>query len=143
MILAAFAPITWFRAVDRDYGPLNGLDWKARWNQRLDKVFATQILLVGTTADGAIAAAATGTADPEQKLGFVDLLAVDPKHHRSGYGRLMLNAMLDHFSSLGMQHAHLDCLTDNAPGNALYAAEGWSIVASHHHWFKKLSQNES
>lgn len=137
MIIDSFEPITWFKKLDEHSGPLNGLDWRERWNRRLDKVFESQILLVGE-ADGEIAAAATGTVDNETRLGFVDLLAVSKEHQGKGYGRTMLRGMLAHFRGLGMEQANLDCLTDNEKGNALYAGEGWSIVSTSHRWFVKL-----
>lgn len=137
MIIDSFEPITWFKKLDAGFGPLNGCDWRARWHARLDRVFATQLILVGE-ADGAIVAAATGTVDSAAKLGFIDLLAVHPDHQHQGYGRAMLRGMLDYFRQLGMQHAHLECLTDNDRGNALYGSEGWQIVSTSHHWFTKL-----
>lgn len=137
MIIDSFEPITWFRKLDAEVGPLHGHDWRSRWNLRLDKVFATEIVLVGE-AGGEIAAAATGTADADTRLGFVDLLAVAPAHKGKGYGRAMLRGMLDHFRELGMEHANLECLTDNEAGNALYRSEGWQLVASSHRWFTSL-----
>jgi ribosomal protein S18 acetylase RimI-like enzyme len=137
MIRDSFEPITWFKKLDAGFGPLNGADWRARWDKRLDNIFATQMILVGE-ADGEVVAAATGTVDPFTALGFIDILAVDLQHQGKGYGREMLRGMLAHFRSLGMQHANLECLTDNDRGNALYRAEGWSLVASSHRWFIRL-----
>lgn len=137
LIIDSFEPITWFKKLDGEFGPLNGLDWRARWEARLDRIFASQLILVGE-ASGVIVAAATGTVDTAAKLGFVDLLAVHSDHQHKGYGRAMLRGMLDYFRQLGMQHAHLECLTDNARGNALYGSEGWQVVSSSHHWFTKL-----
>ena len=137
MIIDSFEPITWFKKLDETVGPLNGMDWRARWDSRLDRVFATQMILVGTL-NGKIVAAATGSIDSDSKLGFIDLLAVDSGEQHKGYGRQMLRGMLDYFRSLGMQQAHLECLTDNARGNALYGSEGWQIVASSNHWFVRL-----
>jgi ribosomal protein S18 acetylase RimI-like enzyme len=137
MILESFAPITWYRKVDEKMGPLNGHDWRTRWHLRLDKVFATQIILAGEAAGGVVAAA-TGTVNDTTRLGFIDLLAVDVRHQGKGYGRAMLRGMLDHLRRLGMEHVYLECLTDNDPGNALYASEGWQIVASANFWFTKL-----
>jgi ribosomal protein S18 acetylase RimI-like enzyme len=137
MIIDSFEPITWYKKIDLQFGALEGLDWRARWELRVDKIFETQILLTGKR-DGEIVAAATGLVDSATGLGFVDLLAVAAEHKGKGYGRLMLRAMLDHFRALGMHHAHLECLTDNDRGNALYGSEGWQIVASSHHWFTKL-----
>jgi len=137
MIVNSFEPITWFKKLDEKLGPLNGVGWRERWDARLDKVFATQVILVGEL-DGGIAAAATGTLDTATALGFIDLLAVDERHQGKGYGRQMLRGMLDYFRSQGMQHANLECLTDNDRGNALYASEGWEIVASSNRWFIRL-----
>lgn len=137
MIVDSFEPITWFKKIDEKLGPLNGVGWRERWDARLDKVFTMQVILVGEL-DGSIAAAATGTLDPQTALGFIDLLAVDQSHQGKGYGRAMLRGMLDYFRSQGMQHANLECLTDNDRGNALYASEGWEIVASSHRWFIRL-----
>lgn len=137
MIIDSFEPITWFKKLDAQFGLLNGMDWRARWEARLDKVFASQLILVGE-AGGEIVAAATGTTDEAARLGFIDLLAVHSAHQHKGYGRLMLRGMLDHFRRLGMEQAHLECLTDNSRGNALYRSEGWQIVSTSHHWFTKL-----
>ncbi len=137
MILASFEPITWYKKLDARFGPLNGLDWRARWQLRLDKIFATQIILVGEV-EGAVVACATGTVDEAAKFGYVDLLAVRPGLQGQGYGRQMLDGMLAHFRAMGLEQAHLECLTDNDRGNALYASEGWEIVATQHHWFRKL-----
>ena len=137
MIIASFEPITWFKKIDQQIGPLNGVNWLGRWHTRLDQVFATQIILVGEH-EGTIAAAATGTVDTLTALGFIDLLAVDERYQGRGFGRAMLRGMLDHFRTLGMQHANLECLTDNERGNALYASEGWGIVASSNRWFIRL-----
>lgn len=137
MIIDSFEPITWFKKLDEKFGPLNGCDWRKRWEQRIEEVLATQIILVGE-ADGEVVAAATGTVDDRTKLGFIDLLAVDLRHQGKGYGRGMLRGMLEHFRRLGTEHVHLECLSDNDKGNALYASEGWQIVASSHKWFVRI-----
>ncbi|MBM3812215.1 MAG: GNAT family N-acetyltransferase [Acidimicrobiia bacterium] len=137
LILESFAPITWFRQLDEQFGPLNGLDWRARWQRRLDDVFRTQIILVGESG-GVILAAATGTADVASSLGFIDLLAVDIRHQGGGIGRQMLEGMLAHFRSLGMEHANLECLSGNERANRLYLSAGWTLVTSSHKWFIRL-----
>ncbi|MCC6341491.1 MAG: GNAT family N-acetyltransferase [Bryobacterales bacterium] len=137
MIISSFEPITWYKTLDEKYGPLNGCHWRERWEHRLDHIFETQIILAGEV-DGRVVAVATGTVDEQARLGFVDLLGVDAECQGKGYGRLMLRGMLDHFRSLGMEYANLECLTDNTKGNALYQSEGWEIVASSHRWFRRI-----
>ena len=137
MVIASFEPITWAKKLDERYGPPNGLDWRRRWQTRLAQAFATQIALLGEM-DGALAAYASGTYDAATRAGFIDILAVDRRFQGRGYGRQMLRAMLDHFRSLGAEHAHLECLTDNEAGNQLYRTEGFEEVARSIRWWKNL-----
>lgn len=137
MILASFESVTWARGLDQRFGPLNGLDWRARWRSRIEKIFATQIILVGE-ADGKVAAAATATIDPSSALAYIDILAIAPSLQRMGYGREMLRAAMQHLRSLGAQYVNLDCLSTNEKGNALYASEGFEEVATHIRWFRRI-----
>ncbi len=137
MTIDAFEPITWFTRTDEQFGPLNGRNWRERWQKRFAKVWETQIILVGE-ADGEAVALATGTIDNDSLLGYIDLLAVDQRYQGKGYGREMLRGMLDHFKEQGCVHAHLDCLQDNVVGNQLYRAEGFTEVARSVRWFIKI-----
>jgi ribosomal protein S18 acetylase RimI-like enzyme len=137
LVLAAFEPITWQKRLDARFGPLNGNDWKARWQTRLSKIFATQIVLVGGQS-GAMTAVATATIDQAAALGFIDVLAVSREFQGQGLGREMLRGTLAHLKSLECQYVNLDCLTDNDTGNALYASEGFEEVARHIRWFRRI-----
>ena len=137
MVLASFEPITWQKKLDAQIGPLNGQDWRARWHTRLRHIFATQIILIGE-ADGALAAMASASLDSESALAFIDVLAVSLAHQGRGYGREILDGVVAHLQSLGCQYVNLDCLTDNDAGNALYQSAGFTEVARHIRWFRKL-----
>ena len=137
MVIDSFEPITWFRKLDARVGPLNGKDWRTRWQSRMRRVFETQIVLVGENQDE-LAAMSSGTFDAEAALGYIDLLAVDRRFQRRGYGREMLRGMMRHLKSLGAQYVYLDCLTDNDNANALYRSEGFEDMARQIHWFRKL-----
>jgi len=137
MVISSFEPITWARKLDARVGPLNGRDWRARWQARMRDIFETQIILVGETA-GEMAAMSSGTLDRENALAYIDLLAVDQRFRRRGYGREMLRGMMEHMTSLGGLYVHLDCLTDNDTANALYRAEGFEEVARHIRWFRRI-----
>lgn len=137
LVIDSFEPITWQKKVDARLGPLNGRDWRARWQARLQKIFATQIVLVGETL-GEPAAMASGTIDADSALGYIDVLCVGRAFQGRGLGREMLRAMLDHLRSAGCQFVNLDCLSDNDSANALYASEGFTEVARHIRWFRKL-----
>ncbi|MEK7408922.1 MAG: GNAT family N-acetyltransferase [Acidobacteriota bacterium] len=137
MIIDAFEPITWMKKADERFGPLNGRDWRQRWQSRVTHIFATQMVLVGQTGGG-IVAMASGTIDPAARLAFIDLLAVDQRFQGRGYGRAMLHGMLKHMKEQGAVHAHLECLTDNDAGNNLYREEGFEEVARFIRWFVKI-----
>jgi len=137
LVLESFEPITWQKKLDARFGPLNGRDWRARWQSRLHKIFAKQTVLIGE-ADGQLAAMASASVDREAALGFIDVLAVHRDLQGCGYGREMLRGMIEHLRRLGCHHVNLDCLTDNDAGNALYASEGFEEVARHIRWFRKI-----
>src|SRR5690242_3629115 len=99
LVIDSFGPITWARRLDERFGPLHGLDWRARWQLRMRKILSEQMILVGE-AEGALAAVATGTLDRETKLAYIDLLAVERGRQRSGYGREMLRGAIAHFGRL-------------------------------------------
>jgi ribosomal protein S18 acetylase RimI-like enzyme len=137
LTIDSFEPITWSKKADERFGPLNGKDWRQRWQSRFAKVFQTQIILVGEE-NGEAVALATGTIDSETCLGYIDLLAVGQRFQGRGYGREMLRAMLQYMKEHGAVHAHLECLSDNIAGNNLYRAEGFEEVAHSVRWFIKI-----
>jgi ribosomal protein S18 acetylase RimI-like enzyme len=137
MVITCFEPITWARTLDARFGPLNGVDWRERWRQRLEKVFSGQILLAGEDENG-LAAVSTSTLDERPALAYIDILAVAPDRRRRGYGREMLRVTMQHLKSLGAQYVNLDCLTSNVKANELYRSEGFEEVARHIRWFRRL-----
>jgi ribosomal protein S18 acetylase RimI-like enzyme len=137
MVIESFEPITWQKKLDANIGPLNGHDWRARWRLRLQRIFETQLVLVGEV-DGRIVAMASATLDREAALGYIDVLGVAQADQGCGYGRQMLRGMIDHLKHRGIQYVNLDCLTTNDGGNALYQSEGFEEVARHIRWFRKI-----
>jgi ribosomal protein S18 acetylase RimI-like enzyme len=137
LVIDSFEPITWQKKLDQGFGPLNGRDWRERWKARLENIFRTQIVLVGESA-GQIAAMATASVDQASALAFIDVLAVARGFQGQGLGRQMLRGICQHLRTLGCQSVNLDCLADNDAGNALYESEGFTEVARHIRWFKRL-----
>ena len=87
---------------------------------------------------GGIVGFSNGTIDPELRMGYVDLLAIDPKAQGKGYGRRLLHAMVRTFLQRGAEHAYLDCLVEDHVGNTLYRSEGFEGVERHIRWFIKI-----
>ena len=137
LVIESFAPVTWARKLDDEFGPLNGLDWRARWKLRLQKIFQDQVVLVGE-AEGALAAMSSSTLDRPSALAYIDLLAVARPHQKQGYGREMLRGTIRHMEQLGAKYVNLDCLADNDNANGLYRSEGFQEMARHIRWFRKV-----
>src|SRR5690348_5822061 len=98
LVIDSFEPITWQKKLDAEFGPLNGCDWRQRWSARLQKIFATQTVLIGE-ADGKAAAMASVTIDRESALGYVDVLAVGRDFQGRGFGREMLRGTIEHLKT--------------------------------------------
>ena len=137
MVIDSFEPITWFKKLDAQIGPLNGRDWRTRWQARMRQVFEKQIVLVGETGDS-LAAMSSGTIDQDAALAYIDLLAVGRQFQGRGYGKEMLEGMIRHMKNLGAQYVYLDCLTGNDTANALYRTEGFEEVARQIRWFRRI-----
>jgi ribosomal protein S18 acetylase RimI-like enzyme len=136
-VIDSFEPITWQKKLDAKIGPLNGRNWRARWQARLRRIFATQVVLVGES-DSQIAAMASATLDHDSALGLIDVLAVARQFQGQGIGHEMLRGMIEHLKTLGMKYVNLECLHDNDAGNALYKSAGFQEVARHIRWFRKI-----
>jgi ribosomal protein S18 acetylase RimI-like enzyme len=137
LVIESFEPITWQKNLDAAFGPLNGRDWRQRWSDRLQRIFANQTVLVGDF-DGQPAAMSSVTFDSKSALGFIDVLCVAAGFQGRGFGREMLRGTIEHLKTLGCQYVNLECLTTNEAGNALYASEGFQEVARHIRWLKKI-----
>src|SRR5690349_15216798 len=103
MVIESFEPISWIKRLQDRMGPLNNRDWRTRWKDRMRHVFATQIVLIGETG-GELAAMSSGTLDQDAALAYIDLLAVDRRFRRRGYGREMLRGVMHHMKTLGGQY---------------------------------------
>jgi ribosomal protein S18 acetylase RimI-like enzyme len=136
--LAAFGAITWQRAVDARFGPLQGLDWRERWRRRVERAFQEQTFLVLVDGDQ-IVGYACGAFDGAIGLGHLDILAVDPACQGKGHGRRLLHAFEDWVRSQGGSHLTLESLTGNETANEFYRKEGYEALASHFNWFKKIA----
>jgi ribosomal protein S18 acetylase RimI-like enzyme len=138
IVVDAFAPITWMRRADERYGPFNGLDWRARFNRRLDPLLERGVVLLGEKAEGLVVAAAMGAYDAATGTAVVDFLAVAPGNQGEGLGREMLDAMLRHLAGLGATTATLECLSGNDAALSLYRSAGWDEIATSIRFFRRL-----
>jgi ribosomal protein S18 acetylase RimI-like enzyme len=63
--------------------------------------------------------------------GFVVLLGVTQQHRGNGFGQLLLEAALAHFSRMGYSHAELGVDTENSSGAlGLYEKMGFQVMST-------------
>lgn len=137
MVVESFEPISWYRKLDARLEPLNGRAWDQRFADRLRDALASQYVVIGEDG-GKTLTYASGTYDERSRSAFLDLLAVAKEMQAAGLGRATLREFERRMQGKGALYLHLDCLTDNEPGNRLYAAEGFFEAARQIRWFKKI-----
>ena len=62
---------------------------------------------------------------PEDRVGVIHLLAVDPRRHRSGIATMLLERAASDSRSAGLSALRLDTLPYNVPGRRLYESVGF------------------
>jgi mycothiol synthase len=60
----------------------------------------------------------------EERVGFIDILAVEPSHQRRGLGTLLLLSTFAAFAAAGLEEAQLGVASDNPRGLRLYERAG-------------------
>ena len=137
MVVRSFEPISWYRKLDARLEPLNGRTWEQRFADRMRDALAAQYVVIGER-DGQLASCACGLYDDRSRAAFLDLLAVARGEQGAGLGRETLREFERRMTAKGALYLHLDCLTDNEPGNRLYESEGFFEAARQIRWFKKI-----
>ena len=87
------------KVLDEKIGPLNGCDWRQRWQTRLAKIFATQEVLVGEL-NGELAAMASATVDGETSWVLSMCLAWGGSFRGAAWAKRCCG-MIKHLRSLG------------------------------------------
>lgn len=64
-----------------------------------------------------------------KRVGYVDLMAVDPSHRGMGLGRALMNAVLDEFRRNHVDIVNLDVPVEQEAAIGLYRSVGFSIRA--------------
>jgi ribosomal protein S18 acetylase RimI-like enzyme len=64
-----------------------------------------------------------------KRVGYIELMAVDPSHRRMGAGRALMNAILDEFRRNHVDIVNLDVPSEQEAAIGLYRALGFSVRA--------------
>jgi len=80
---------------------------------------------------------------PEQGYGHIDNNGVHPDYARQGWGKFMVQHVLDHFRRQGLRYAHVDTGLDPAhvPARRTYEAVGFDRQVPTVEYWQDLTQN--
>jgi ribosomal protein S18 acetylase RimI-like enzyme len=134
-----------FRRVSRDeniearFGLIHDHDW--RWRKARDinaDAAANPTGLFIAEEEGRILAFVTTRIDAEAGIGWIVHLVVGSGLRGKGLGRTLIEHALDYFRSLGLTHARIETLEQNAISKHLFPQCGFVEVARQIHYFRKL-----
>lgn len=140
----AFHGVSIDEGIEREYGPINGHDWKWRKAGHVEadaKREPEGIFIVDI--DGQIAGYISTWHDPEAGIGYIPNMAFKPEFRGQGMGRKLLEHALDHFRKLKLTLAKIETLEQNAVGNHLYTSLGFKEIVKQVHFVAPLSACES
>lgn len=88
-------------------------------------------VLVATDGDRVVAVAASEVTGPDSAE--VGALYVDVTHQRSGVGRRLLRAAMDHYRDIGIGALHVAVLTENRGARRFYERLGGRLSGTRDH----------
>lgn len=132
--LRAWAPV--FASIEEAYGPAlfrlmhPGGHWRPVQEAAVRRVLATQQVDVAVLADGAVAGFVAVALDPDERIGEVHMLAVDPAAQRRGIATALIAAAVERIRAAGMAIALVETGGDpgHAPARRTYEAAGFRHV---------------
>ena len=136
-----FPDVSIDRNIEAKLGLIGGHDWTWRKLRHIDNDVAgdnARHVFVWETADQQIAGYITGRTDTGSKIGWIPNLAVDPEYQGEGIGRKLIEHLLQHFRSEGMECAKIETLAQNEIGSTFYPSIGFQEVARQVHYVMPL-----
>lgn len=102
--------------------------WTARYQKNLlDKTIKRFLVRLNGTAIGLIGLAPSRDADADSKTGEIVAIYLLEQYHGKGYGRELVDAMLDYFQISGFQHVTLWALEANRAARGFYEHCGFIL----------------
>jgi ribosomal protein S18 acetylase RimI-like enzyme len=135
----AFGSVSIDRNLERKYGVINGVDWKARKADhiRIDAEREPSGIFV-LEIGGEIAGYITTWCNQLGGIGNIPNLALDAEHRGRGFGRRLIEHALAYFREQGMTHARIETLEQNDVGLSLYPSLGFQEIARQVHYCLEL-----
>ena len=125
--------------IEKRFGLIHDHDWQWRKARQIDAdAAANPTGLFVAEEDGQIIGFVTTRVDPEAGIGLISHLVVAAGRRGQGLGKQLIHYALHYFRSLGLTHAKIDTLDQNATGQHLFPACGFTEVARQIHYFMDL-----
>jgi ribosomal protein S18 acetylase RimI-like enzyme len=138
----AFEGVSIDHNIEAVFGTIAGRDWRWRKARHIDDdVAANAGGAFVAEEDGEIIGYITTRVDPEAGIGQIPNLAVAAAARNCGLGRQLIERALDYFRALGLTHAKIETLDQNAIGQHLYPACGFREVARQIHFVMDLNSD--
>jgi len=140
----AFQGVSIDEAIEHEFGPINGRDWKWRKARHIDTDAARdpEGILVAEV-DGRVVGYITTWQDTEAGIGLIPNLAFVPEWRGKGLGRTLIRKALDRFRDAGLTHAKIETLAQNDVGHHLYTSIGFREISQQVHFVAELAEAES
>jgi ribosomal protein S18 acetylase RimI-like enzyme len=139
IMVEAFDGVSIDQGIEREFGQVNGHDWRWRKARHLDEdVGRDPAGVIVAEQDGAILGFVTSWIDHEAGIGHIPNISLVPAARGQGLGRQLLEKTLDRFRAAGLSHAKIETLVQNAVGGHLYGSLGFREVARQIHMVAEL-----
>lgn len=140
----AFDGVSIDQAIEREFGLINGRDWRFRKGRHVDDdaqrephgIFVLEL-------DGEIAGYISTRQDRDAGVGFIPNLVLVPQHRGEGWGRKLIRYALNHFREAGLTHARIETLVQNDVGRGLYQSLGFREVSRQLHFCADLNDPQA
>ena len=113
---------------DEIFERLNGADWRRRQQKDVEDALADDHMTVWVAdVDGRAVGFVAAKLDPDQSIGEIYMLAVDPDHQRSGLGAELTTVATEWIRAAGLSIAMIDTGGDpgHEPARRLYEQAGY------------------
>jgi GNAT superfamily N-acetyltransferase len=139
MTVEAFQNVSRDENIEQRFGLIRDHDWRWRKARDIDAdAAANPTGLFVAENEGRITAFVTTKVDAEAGVGWIVHLVVGAGLRGQGIGRKLIEHALDYFRSLGLTHARIETLDQNATSMHLFPSCGFVEVARQIHYLRKL-----
>ena len=134
----AFDGVSVDQALERLFGPANGLSWRDVKGGLVRRQLADGQQHFVALAGGRVVGYVTTRCEADTGRGRIANLAIRAGGRGRGIGRKLIQRALEHFRSRGLEVARIEALAHNQVACHLYPACGFTEVAAEVHFAMKL-----